>query len=83
MTPTSAGSHSKPQFSHYIKSYMVHFRNIQKILRENTRFTRNRESKREFFIKYPQVNIFLIEVFSGLDFGVYHILKSTFKKNLF
>ena len=46
------------------------FQNTQKILRENTRFTRNRESKREFFTKHPQVNIFLIEAFFGLDFQV-------------
>jgi len=32
----------------YIKPYMVVFQNTQKILRENIRFTRNSESKREF-----------------------------------
>ena len=53
MNPTSFGSHSKPLFSHYIKPYMTPFQNIQKILRENLRFTRNSESKREFFTKYP------------------------------
>ena len=79
MTLTSTGSRCKPIFSHYIKPYIVPFQNTWKILRENTRFTRNSESKRKFFTKHPQVNIFLIETFSGLDLGVYHILKSTFK----
>ena len=49
---------------------MVPSQNTQKILRENLRFTRNNESKREFFTKHPQVNILLIETFSGLDFWV-------------
>ena len=60
------GSHPKPPFFNYKKSYMVHFQNTQKLLRENTRFTRNSESKREFSTKHSQVNIFLIEAFSGL-----------------
>ena len=34
---------------------------------ENLRFTRNSESKREFFIKHPQVNFILIGTLSGLD----------------
>ena len=51
MNPTSSGSHSKPLFSHYIKPYMVYFKNTPKILRENLRFTRNIESNREFFHK--------------------------------
>ena len=38
-----------------------------KILRENTIFIRNNESKREFFTKHPQVNFLLIRTFSGLD----------------
>ena len=49
MNPTSSQSHSKPLFFNYIKSYMVAFQNTQKILRENLRFTKNSESKREFF----------------------------------
>ena len=53
---------------------MVPFQDTQKILRENTRFTRNSESKREFFTKHPQVNIFLIEAFSGLDLQVSTLL---------
>ena len=53
MNPTSSGSRSKLPFSYYIKPYMVPFQNTQKVLRENLRFTRNSESKREFFTKYP------------------------------
>ena len=49
---------------------MVSFQNTHKILRENLRFTRNSESKRKFFTKYPQVNILLIEIFSSLDLWV-------------
>ena len=49
---------------------MVHFQNTQKILRENLKFTRNSESKREIFTKHPQVNFLLIETFSGLDLQV-------------
>ena len=55
--PTSFGSPSKTQFFNFIKPYMVPFQNIQKILRENTIFTRNSELKIEFFTKHPQVNI--------------------------
>ena len=58
MNSTPSRSHSKPLFFNYIKSYMVYFRKIEKILRENTRFTRSSESKKEFFTKHPQVNIF-------------------------
>ena len=47
---------------------MVPFQNTQKILRENTRFTRNSESKREFFTKHPQVNIFWSRPFLALIF---------------
>jgi len=65
--PTLSGSCSKPPFSNYIKPYTVPSQNTQKILRENIRFTRNSELKREFFTKHPQGNIFLIEAFSGLD----------------
>jgi len=67
MNHTSSRSHSKPLFSQYKKPYMVHFQKTQKILRENLRFTRNSESKREFFI---DVNFLLIKTFSGLDFRV-------------
>ena len=55
---TLSGSHSKLPFSQYKKPYMVPFENTPKILRENLRFTKNSKSKREFFIKDPQVNIF-------------------------
>jgi len=58
MNPTLSRSHSKPSFSQYKKPYMVPFQNTEKILRENTRFTRNSESKKEFFTKHFQVNIF-------------------------
>ena len=50
---------------------MVYFKDTQKILRENLRFIRNSESKREFFTKYPQVKFFFfffIGTFFGLDF---------------
>ena len=50
---TSFRSRSKLLFSHYIKPYMTPFQNTEKILRENIRFTRYSESKREFFTKYP------------------------------
>ena len=53
MNPTLSGSCSKPQIFNYIKSYMVYFKNTQKILRENLRFTRNSESKREFLTRHP------------------------------
>ena len=51
MNPTSSESRSKPLFFNYIKPYMVYFKNTEKILRENLRFARNSESKREFFHK--------------------------------
>ena len=63
MNPTSSRSHSKPPFFQYKKPYMVPFQNTQKIIRENTKFMRNCESKREFVTKHPEVNIFLIEAF--------------------
>ena len=69
--PTSCRSHSKPLFSRYIKPYMHLFKTI---LKENLRFTRNSESKREFFTKYFQVNFIVIETFSwslSLSFEVY------------
>ena len=66
MNPTSSESHSKPLFSHYIKPYIVVFKTHKKILRENTRFTRNNELNKEFFTKNPQVNIFLLGSFLAL-----------------
>ena len=36
--PILSGSHSKPLFSQYIKPFIAHFQNTQKILRENLRF---------------------------------------------
>ena len=56
MNPTSFGNRSKPLFFNYIKPYRVPFQNTQKILRENLRFTKNSESKKEFYTKHPQVN---------------------------
>ena len=70
MNLTSFRSHSKPLVFYYKKLYMIPFQKRQKIWRENTRFTRNSESKREFFTKHLQVNIFLIKTFSGLDLWV-------------
>ena len=43
MNPTLSRSNSKPSFSQYKKPYMVPFQNIEKILRKNTRVTRNSE----------------------------------------
>ena len=65
--PILSENHSKSLFSHYIKPYMAHFQDIQKILRKSLRFNRNSESKREFFTKYPQFNFILIETISSLD----------------
>ena len=65
--PTSSASHSKPSFFNYIKPYMIYFENIEEILRENLKFTRNSGSKRKLFTKHAQVNFILIETFSGLD----------------
>ena len=67
MNPTSLGNRSKPPCSNYIKSYIVAFQKTQKILRENKRFTRNSEPKREVFTKRPQVNFLLIGAFYGLN----------------
>ena len=53
---------------------MVHFQNTQKILRENIRFARNNESKREFFTKHPQVNFHLIGTFSDLNLSSLKLL---------
>ena len=74
MNPTLPGSHSKLPLSNYKRPYIVAFQNTQKILRENIRFTRNSESKREFFTKHFEVNNFLIKAFSGLDLGVLRLL---------
>ena len=49
--PTLFGRHYKPLFFNYIKPYMIYFKKMQKICRENLRFTRNSESKRKFFHK--------------------------------
>ena len=69
MNPTSSRSHSKPYFL-TTKIYTKYLLKTMKILKENTRFTRNSESK-EFFTpkkkKNPQVNIFPIKAFSSLD----------------
>jgi len=70
MNPTLSRSRSKSLFSHYIKPYMVHFQNKQKILKENLRFTKNSEIKREFFTKHLQVNFILLGPFLVLIFQV-------------
>ena len=67
MNLTSFRSCSKLLFSHYIKPYMAHFQNTQEILREKLRFTRKSESKKEFFIKHPQVNFILSGTSSSLN----------------
>ena len=74
INPTSSRSCSKSPFFNYKRLYMIHFQNTQKILKENRRFTKNSESKREFFIKHHQVNIFLIEAFPSLDFRLLRLL---------
>ena len=74
MNPTLPGSCSKLPFSNYKRPDIVAFQNTQKILRENIRFTRNSESKREFFTKHFEVSIFLIKAFSGLNLGVLRLL---------
>ena len=61
--PTSFGSRSKPLFSHYIKPYMAPFQNTHKILRENLRFTRNSESKREFSQNILKLFLFDLDLF--------------------
>ena len=68
--PTLSRSRFKASFSNYKKPYRVPFQDTQKILRKNIRFTRNSESKREFFTKHPQVNICLIRTYSGLDLRI-------------
>ena len=74
MNPTSFRSRSKPPVFNYIKAYIVAFQNTQKMLRENPRFTRNSESKREFFTKHPQDKKFLIKAFFGLNLRVSSLL---------
>ena len=54
----------------FLKPYMVYFQKIQKILRENLKFTKNSESKREFFTKHSQVNFIWLRLFLGLFFWV-------------
>ena len=81
--PTSSRSRSKPPFLNYRRPYVVAFKNTQKILMENIRFTRNSEPKMEFFTKHPQVNIFLIEAFSGLDLEVLRLLITCLIMNRF
>ena len=67
MNLTLFESCSKPPFSQYKIPYMVPFKNKHKTLRENLRFTRNNESKREFFTKHPKINFLLVETFFGID----------------
>ena len=64
---TSFGNCSKFLFSHYKKPYMVYFQKTQKSHGKTLRFTRNSESKREFFTKNPQAIFLLIRASSGLD----------------
>ena len=66
MNPTLFGNHFKPLFSHYKNPYTIYFQSTQKSHGKTKRFTRNSESKREFFKKHPQVNFLLIKAFSGL-----------------
>ena len=51
MNLTSSRSRSEPHFL-TIKSHTWYLFKTQKIIRENIRFTRNNESKREFFTKH-------------------------------
>ena len=47
INPRSYRNRSKPPFLNYIKPYMEYFKEeTKKILRENTRFIRNSESKK-------------------------------------
>ena len=62
MNLSSFGSRSKSPFFNCIKPYMVYFKGD----RENP--TRNSESKREFFTKHAQVNIFCLGSFLALIF---------------
>ena len=50
---------------------MVYFQNTKKILRENLRFTRNSEPKREFFTKHPQLNFIWLGPFLALIFEIW------------
>ena len=74
MNLTLPEGHSKPLSFNYIKPYMVYFQKIQKILRKNLRFTRNSESKREFFTKHTQVNIIWLGPFLALIFEFWSLL---------
>ena len=73
MNPTSFRNHSKPPFSDYKKSYMVPFQKTQNNLRENTRFTRNSESKKEFSQNILKSIFFWLKPFlaSIFEFQVY------------
>lgn len=53
---------------------MVSFQKTEKILSENIRFAKISESKREFFSKHHQVNIFLIRTYFGLDLQIQGLL---------
>ena len=57
-----------PIFQLYKDLHGIFQKYTHKILRENRRFIGNSESKREFFTKYPQVNIFLLRPFLALIF---------------
>ena len=72
--PTAFRSRSKTPFSDYKKPYMVPFWKTQKILKENTRFTKNSESKREIFHKTSSSQYFSNWGLSGLDLRVSSLL---------
>ena len=65
--PHCLGVVSNPHFF-TIKSHTWYiFKTTQNSRGKHARFARNSESKREFFTKHFQVNIFLIGTFSSLD----------------
>ena len=66
MNPTSSRSHSKLLFFNYIKPYMVPFQDIENP-KGNLKFTKNSESKKEFFHKTSLSQFSLIGAFFGLD----------------
>ena len=68
MNPTSSGSHFEPPFFNYIKPYMIYFNDRDNPKEKKKKFTRNSESKEEFFTKHPQVNIFCLGPFLTLIF---------------
>ena len=57
-----------PIFQLYKALHGIFQGETEKSLRENKRFTRNSESKREFFTKHAQVNIFCLGSFLALIF---------------